>query len=538
MYNNNSSTSSDSSNSEEKANAQHASSTDSTSEHTDPAVADEGFPAEQYQSADLEKQQLLIEEGPGGFPYITNPERFYVSLEPSDPRLAVNWPTHVKILHVALLAFTTLTASWGSSVFSAAATIFAAKYHIGLTVALLGMSLYVCGFASGPILWAPISELVGRKIPLIVGMFMFSIFSIAVAVAKDVQTVMICRFFSGFCASSPLSVVAAAFADMFDNKTRGPAVCIFACITFAGPLIGPIAGGFLAKSYLGWRWTEYITSFMGFFSTLCLLFMKECYSRTITEQEAARLRVEYNNNFIRAKSEEEYIDFKALAKRYLAVPFVLLFCEPIVFLLTLYMSFVYGILYLLLEAYPIIFAEKRHFSLGVDALPYIGLLVGVILGAALIAYFQGYYNRKLDANGGKPVPKARLPPMMIGSVLFPAGIFWLAWSGYYTHVHWIVPTLSGLLTGCGILTIFMQSLIYLIDAYLFRAASVIAANTIMRSLVAAGFPLFAVQMFHNMGIGWAGSLLGFIATALIPIPTLFFIFGKRIRLMSKNTVNL
>lgn len=76
-------------------------------------------------------------------------------------------------------------------------------------------------------MWAPISELYGRRPPLVIAAFGFSIFTIAVAVAKDIQTVMICRFFAGLCGSSPLAIVAAVFADMFNNEVRGLAVAVF-----------------------------------------------------------------------------------------------------------------------------------------------------------------------------------------------------------------------------------------------------------------------------------------------------------------------
>ena len=64
------------------------------------------------------------------------------------------------------------------------------------------------------------SELYGRKLPLLVGSFGFSLFSIAVATGKDLQTVLIGRFFAGLFGACPLSVVAAVYADMFSNGSR------------------------------------------------------------------------------------------------------------------------------------------------------------------------------------------------------------------------------------------------------------------------------------------------------------------------------
>lgn len=117
------------------------------------------------------------------------------------------------------------------------------------------MTLYVLGFASGPTLWAPMSELSGRRLPLILGLFGYSIFSVATATAKDTQTLMLTRFFSGFFSASPLAIVPACFADLYDNRWRGIAISIFAMAVFVGPFASPFTGGFITMSYLGWRWT-------------------------------------------------------------------------------------------------------------------------------------------------------------------------------------------------------------------------------------------------------------------------------------------
>jgi DHA1 family multidrug resistance protein-like MFS transporter len=119
------------------------------------------------------------------------------------------------------------------------------------------------GFAFGPIFWAPLSELKGRKLPILSAGLGLTVFNFGVAVAKDLQTVMICRFFAGFFGSAPLSVVAAVFSDMFDNKSRGLAVTVFAICVFTGPLMAPFIGGYIVVNpSLGWRWTEYIVGIL------------------------------------------------------------------------------------------------------------------------------------------------------------------------------------------------------------------------------------------------------------------------------------
>jgi MFS transporter, DHA1 family, multidrug resistance protein len=95
------------------------------------------------------------------------------------------------------------------------------------------------GFATGPILWAPLSELRGRRLPILVSSFGLMVFNFAVATAENLQTILICRFFGGFFGAAPLAVVAAVFSDLFSNRTRGVAVTIFSLCVFTGPLLAP-----------------------------------------------------------------------------------------------------------------------------------------------------------------------------------------------------------------------------------------------------------------------------------------------------------
>lgn len=95
---------------------------------------------------------------------------------------------------------------------------------------------------------------------------------------------------------------------------------------------------------------------------------------------------------------------------------------------------------------------------------------------------------------------------------------------------------------------FMAVNTYLIDAFTLYAASAIAANTILRSVLGAVFPLFGLQMYNALGLvsldfladgtramqltifqGWGNSLLGFVSLALCAIPVLFYYYGEKLR---------
>jgi DHA1 family multidrug resistance protein-like MFS transporter len=452
---------------------------------------------------------------------------------PDDPLHAQNWPMRKKIFTALMLGYTTLVSAFTSSIFSTATRTVAAQYHVSTEVGLLGLSFYVLGFAIGPTFWAPLSELRGRRLPLVISMFGFSIFQVAVASAKDLQTILLCRFWGGIFGACPLAVVAAVFSDMFDNRTRGLAITLFSMTVFTGPLLAPFIGGFIVDSYLGWRWTEWLVAIMGFVAFfLDLFFLEETYPPVILISKAAELRRRTKNWGIHAKQEEIEVDFRELITKNFSRPLRLLVTEPIVLLLSIYMAFIYGLLYLFLTAYPIVFQQIHGMTGGVGGLPYFGMVIGMLFAGIYIALTQPSYNRKLIANNGIPVPEWRLPPVMIGGLSFAGGLFWFGWSGYKSDIHWIVPTLSGLLTGFGLLSIFLQSLNYLVDAYLMFAASAIAANTFLRSLAGAGFPLFSQYMFKALGVNWAGTLLGCVALLLVPIPVGFYYYGERLRMKS------
>ena len=293
-------------------------------------------------------------------PPLPDREEYVVEFDGADdPLHAQNWPMKKKLGIGAILAFDALSATMGSSIFSAATMPVSREYHVANVVGTLGTSLFVFGYAFGPLviilliawpkftcsnkcqMWAPFSELSGRKPPLIIAAFGFAIFSIAVATAKDLQTIMICRFFAGIFGSSPLAIVAAVFADMFDNRLRGLAVAVFSATVFMGPLLAPFIGGFITQSSLGWRWTEYISSFMGFVAFILLFFfMEETYPPVILINKARELRRRTKNWGIHAKQEEIEVDFKELIIRNVSRPMRILFTEPIVLLITIYMSFI------------------------------------------------------------------------------------------------------------------------------------------------------------------------------------------------------
>jgi MFS transporter, DHA1 family, multidrug resistance protein len=134
-------------------------------------------------------------------------------------------------------------------------------------------------------------------------------------------------------------------------------------------------------------------------------------------------------------------------------------------------------LYLFLTAYPKIFQGVYGMNPGVSGLPELGAVLGcAITGFVMIVFRQKAYIRKLEANKNVPVPEWRMIEAIYGAILFAGGLFWLGWSGYRRSVHWIVPTIDGVVTGHGISIVFLQTFNYLIDSYLMVGTRIFLGN--------------------------------------------------------------
>ncbi|KAL3434075.1 major facilitator superfamily domain-containing protein [Aspergillus tetrazonus] len=451
---------------------------------------------------------------------------------PDDPYQPLNWGFRKKAITTVLYGLTTMGATWASAIYSTGVDQVSSEFGIGEEVSTLGTTLLLFGFGLGPLVWAPLSEVYGRKPAVLGPYFIAAIFSFGSATAKDVQTLMLTRFFTGFFGAAPVTNTGGVLGDIWSAEERGAAIVGYAMAVVGGPVLGPIVGGAISQSYLGWRWTQYITGIMMMlFLTLDILYIDESYPNTLLVYKARRLRFETGNWALHARHEEWDVTLRELGNKYLIRPFALL-ATPICFLVALYASFVYGILYLSLASFPVVFQELRGWNQVIGALPFLAYLVGILFGAGINLANQKFYISRFKANHNRPVPEARLPPMMLGSVVFAAGLFIFGWTSQ-VDIYWFPSMVGGACMGLGFFTIFQAALNYLIDTFQTVAASAVAANTFLRSVFAGCFPLFATAMFRNLGVPWASSVLGFVAIALIPIPYLFYVFGPKIRAKGK-----
>ena len=185
--------------------------------------------------------------------------------------------------HTAIPAFLALCVTFGSSVYTPGVTEVALKFGVSNTVALLGLSLYVLGLASGPVVAAPISESSGRLAVYRLSVPLAAVFTLGAGFSKNMASLAVCRFFAGFFGSPCLAVGAGTIADIWPPVHRAVATCVYILAPFLGPALGPVVGGFAAK-HKGWRWTQWCILMVLGASSLFSLGMKETYMKIILQR--------------------------------------------------------------------------------------------------------------------------------------------------------------------------------------------------------------------------------------------------------------
>lgn len=459
--------------------------------------------------------------------------RIKVDWDEDDPNNPHNWKFSYKCFITLQLGFLALAPSFGSSVISPANAVIARYLAVGEEVVVLNVSLYVLGFAVGPLIWAPISEVFGRKVSMLPALFCAGLFAIGAAVSKNPQTLFITRFFGGVFGSASVSNVSAALGDFWSREARGTAVSFYAIMVVGGPTLAPVVGAALTVK-LSWRWTEYIEAIFTFAVVgFALVFFPEVYGPVLLKRKAQRMRKESGNQAYYHPQEDIKLDFKSIVTKQLSRPLIMLTTEPMVTCIAFYASFVYAVLYMTLEVFPIVFEQVHHLNLILSSCSFLGLFIGVIAALTINLGNQPHYIRAVRASGGKPVPEARLPPMAIGAVIFTIGLFWFGWTGGYSKVNIAAPLVATTFIGAGFNSIFQQCINFLVDTYGPYAASATAANTFLRSLLACGLPLAVRPMFAAMGVGPGMSVLGGVAALAIPVPFLFMKFGLSLREKSR-----
>ncbi|GAB1214942.1 hypothetical protein ATERTT37_004123 [Aspergillus terreus] len=412
-----------------------------------------------------------------------------------DPAFPMNFPAWKKWLLLGLVSLVTLTTPFASSILSPAIGSVGKEFHnTSETVGALTVSIYLVGYVIGPLFMAPLSEIYGRRLVLASANVFFCVWQIGCALAPNMAALIVFRLLCGI----------------------GGAGCLT----------------------IGWRWDFWIVLILGGVIVVTLeIFNRETNHRILIKRKVARLRKELGRDDLRSCYENGEAPTKLqILVHGLVRPMKLLVLSPLVFFLSLYVAFVYGVLYLLFTTIPTLFEDVYGFNVGLTGLVYLALGLGNFTGWLVITLYSDKSVVQLaKSNGGKFLPEMRLATSIFFGFFLPVTFFWYGWCAYY-KTHWIATILSLIPFGFGIMGIFLPIMTYLVDCYPIYAASAIAANTVLRSLVGAFLPLAGPAMYQSLGLGWGNSLLGFICVGMIPLPIIFYKFGGKLRASQNFTL--
>ncbi|KAL2856457.1 major facilitator superfamily domain-containing protein [Aspergillus pseudoustus] len=423
--------------------------------------------------------------------------------------------TIILVLWTAIIAFT-------SSIYTAAIPSISTEYGCSSIVATVGLTTFLFGFGTGPLIFAPLSEVWGRIMIFRFALGLFVLLQIGCALAPNIAAMIVFRFLAGFLGSPAVTNSGGSITDIWSPGSRSVPLALFSAASFLGPVIAPTVGGFICQ-YTTWRWTFWLVLIM---SSVCyislVIFVPETYAPKLLADKQRR---------ITRSPPTDQPPLSPLLRTTLTRPVNMLFTEPILFLLSLYMAFVFGILYLDFTAYPIIYRDTRNWSPGTAGLSFLGICTGMTI-ATLISPYINRIHKHYTAKLGGAYPETRLPHLLLVSWLIPASLFWFAWTST-PPTHWLAGIAAGAPFGFALILLFLGITSYLTDCYGVFGASALAANAVFRATFGAVFPLFANRMYGALGVPWATSLLGFLGLLLAPLPWVFWRFGPAIRARSR-----
>ncbi|KAH7380074.1 major facilitator superfamily domain-containing protein [Pyrenochaeta sp. MPI-SDFR-AT-0127] len=450
-------------------------------------------------------------------------------IDTCDPRHPFNLPAYRKKLILLTGLIAAFNSTLGSSLPSGATTSLSSYFGLpasSISLVLLN-SLYIIGFAVSPLIFAPLSEVIGRR-PVLIGSYTcYVLFTLGSALAPSFNALLVFRLFAGFSAAVPNTVVGGLFVDIYDGpKASGNAVAWFIFIAVQGTLVGPLASGLISVN-MDWRWTFWIGLVIAGIGLPLVWMLPETYAPVLLKNTLE------GNNTLRL-TELGVRGHLKNAGSILKRPVLMMVREPLLLFTSLYLALVYSMLYLIFQAYPVVYGGIYSLSQDMIGLAYIPIMAGVTGGFLLFYIFGSLYARAV--NEGRSWAKVeeyrRLPLACLGGPCITIAL--LVWSFTASpNIHPAIPmAISGALFGMGYLLTFLAMLVYLSDIYKRYAASAQAAASTTRSIAAIILPFAAPGMYHKLGVKSAGIILAVASGLMAAVPVIFLIFRRKFRATS------
>jgi hypothetical protein len=175
-------------------------------------------------------------------------------------------------------------------------------------------------------------------------------------------------------------------------------------------------------------------------TTFCIIFLSETYAPILLARKAAALQKETGQPHRPAIYDPTPLYHRIY--RAIQRPLRILFLQPIVFIMAVYMALIYGTMYLLMTTFPDVWQRLYGFTPGETGLTYIGVALGFTIAILFgIPQIDKQYRRLTAKNNGVPMPEFRMPVGNVGAVCIPIGLLWYGWA-VQAHTYFLVPIIG------------------------------------------------------------------------------------------------
>ncbi|KZP12848.1 MFS general substrate transporter [Athelia psychrophila] len=453
-----------------------------------------------------------------------------------DPENPFDWRPAKKWLVVTVAQLYSASTAINATSYDSGAPSMQSTIPCSALAATSGLTSYLvlCGIA--PLLLAPISEQFGRRGMMMASAVVFMLCYIPVAVAKEIWVIILFRGVQGAAASAGNSLVGGVVADVFAADTRGLPMTMFSFFVLAGQGVGAVIFGWVDMK-LGFRWIAWINMIIAFVLTFTMYFLLvetrgskilDDRARNLTKQTGVLHVADTESGGSSALMGQQTVGILDLLRTTASRPIVFLVTEPVVAALATWAALLWGVVFILYSAVPLIYAQY-NFSYGQTGTTFVTVIIGAFFGVFLARWQDRLYQRDGAKTAlGRAPPESRLYAACIGGLIVPISLFWFAWSGR-PGVHWIVPTIALTFFNFGIFPIYLATFSYLADSYEQYGSSAIAAQSFLRNIFGGTFPLLTIPMYENLGYPEASTLLGALACAFSVLPFLLMAYGPQIR---------
>jgi len=269
----------------------------------------------------------------------------------------------------------------------------------------LVMTIFLLGYAQGPFVLAPLSEIYGRVTVLQYANLIYLVFNTACGFAQTKEQMLAFRFLSGIGGAAPQAVCRplssqcsshydrllltaiqlcnGVLADTWRKEERGKGQAIYGMLTWISPCVAPICGAYISQG-VSWRWIFWVTSiFTVLVQVTALFFLRETFAPAILAKKAKHIRkaLQGIRKDVVVRTEYETGDrFSKILRKRLILPFIMMFTHPATQAPSIYRAYLYGVMYLMLSTFPLVFEEVYDMDVGPASLNYLSMCLGFMIG--------------------------------------------------------------------------------------------------------------------------------------------------------------